>query len=164
MINLLLIASSFVPSLGIVFRTIDKSMPDVITFSSICWLLYSVFVLIVYISFGDKTYVFSTISNSFITVFQMFLGEFPYTAMYNADPVISAFVLFSFVVLMNFLVINMYTAIVIRTYNKLQGRMLFLGESMARILTKHGKKKAKNLMNLICCRSNIKKPKDDKAS
>jgi hypothetical protein len=84
--------------------------------------------------------------------------------MYNADSVISAFVLASFVVLINFLVLNMYTAIVIRTYNKLQGRMLFMGESMASILTKHGAKKFKNLMNLICCRSSIKKPQDDKAS
>lgn len=87
----------------------------------------------------------------------MFMSEVPYAAMYQADPAVSALVLITFVVSMNFLILNMYTAIVIRTYNKLQARMLFLGESMARILAKHGKKKAKNLMNLVCCRRTNKK-------
>ena len=52
----------------------------------------------------------------------MLLGELPYPAMYKADPSISAIVLIFFVIIMNFMVINMYTAIVIRTYNKLQER------------------------------------------
>ena len=66
----------------------------------------------------------------------MFLGDYPYDAMYKADPAVAALVLILFVFIMNFMMMNMYTAIVIRTYNKLQARQLFLGESMATILAK----------------------------
>jgi len=69
MLNLLLVASSFIPSLGIVFLTMKKSLADIVAFTSICWLFYFVFVVINYISFGEKTYGFSTFLNSFITVF-----------------------------------------------------------------------------------------------
>lgn len=54
-----------------------------------------------------------------VACFQMLIGEFPYTAMYKADESIAAIVLIIFVIIMNFMVLNMYTAIVIRTYNKL---------------------------------------------
>lgn len=91
----------------------------------------------------------------------MFLGEFDYAAMYKADPQVSAIVLILFVVIMNFMVLNMYTAIVIRTYNKLQARQLFLGESMAQILIKHSKKKTKNWVNFFACRSTFTKAKKD---
>ena len=119
MINLLLIASTFLPNLGIVFLTLKASIADMITFSTICWLLFSVFTTICFVSFGEHSVRFNTLMNSYITVFQMFLGELPYSEMYHADPVVSAMVLVAFVVLMNFLILNMYTAIVIRTYNKL---------------------------------------------
>ena len=64
---------------------------------------------------------------------------------------------------MNFMMMNMYTAIVIRTYNKLQVRQLFLGESMATILAKQAKKKSKHWFNLIACRSPFQKNKNDDA-
>ena len=59
MLNLLLVASSFIPSLGIVFLTIKKSLADIATFTSICWLFYFVFVVINFVSFGEKTHGFN---------------------------------------------------------------------------------------------------------
>ena len=93
----------------------------------------------------------------------MFLGEYPYDAMYKADGAVAALVLILFVFIMNFMMMNMYTAIVIRTYNKLQARQLFLGESMATILAKQAKKKSKHWINLILCRSPFNKGKNDDA-
>ena len=161
MLNLLLIASDILPSLGILFRTIEKSMADIFVFSTICLLMFSVFVVIVYVSFGEHNYQFSEISMAMVACFQMLLGEFPYTAMYKADSYISGIILVLFVVIMNFMMLNMYTAIVIRTYNKLQERQLFLGESMAHIVKKHAEKKAVYWKNVICCNSTFKKGKSD---
>ena len=96
-----------------------------------------------------------------VACFQMFLGEFPYKEMYKSDPSVSGIVLVLFVFIMNFMVLNMYTAIVIRTYNKLQARQLFLGESMALILTRHAKKRTKRWINFFCCKSTYKTPKKE---
>ena len=163
MINLLLIASGFLPSLGILFRTIEKSMKDIFVFTTISMLIFCIFVIVVYVSFGEHNYQFSTISTSFLACFKMFLGDYPYDAMYKADPAVAALVLILFVFIMNFMMMNMYTAIVIRTYNKLQARQLFLGESMATILAKQAKKKSKHWINLILCRSPFNKGKNDDA-
>ena len=157
MLSLLLIASDILPSLGILFRTIEKSMNDIFVFSTICLLMFSVFVVITFVSFGEHNYQFSSISLAMVACFQMLIGEFPYTDMYKADPSIAGIVLVIFVIIMNFMVLNMYTAIVIRTYNKLQERQLFLGESMAHILKKKAEKKARDWKNVFCCNSNFKK-------
>ena len=77
--------------------------------------------------------------------------------------VLSAIVLIMFVLVMNFMVLNMYTAIVIRTYNKLQARQLFLGESMAQIQAKKAKKKITNCLNLLRCRSTFSQNRDEGA-
>ena len=61
MINLLLIASGFLPSLGILFRTIEKSMKDIFVFTTISMLIFCIFVIVVYVSFGEHNYQFSTI-------------------------------------------------------------------------------------------------------
>lgn len=53
MINLLLTASVILPSLGILFRTIERSMADMFVFTMITLLIYIVFVITVYISFGE---------------------------------------------------------------------------------------------------------------
>lgn len=159
MINLLLVASAFVPSLGILFQTINKSLPDILTFTTICVMFFCVFVVISYISFGEQVYGFKSITDCVMTVYKMFLGEFAYSSMYDADPQVSAVVFALFIFIMNWLIINMYTAIVIRTYNKLQARMLFLGESVAVLIGKRTKKRFRNYFNLLCCRSTFKKQK-----
>lgn len=139
-------------------------MADIVTFTAIYTLFFSVFIVICFISFGEHTFGMSSITLSATTVYQMFLGEFPYTTMFNADSQVSALVLFIFVFSMNLLIMNMYTAIVIRQYNKLQARMLFLGESVAVIIAKRTKKRVKNYVNFLCCRSTFKKPKQEKAN
>jgi len=155
MINLLLTASVILPSLGILFRTIERSMADMFVFTTITLLIYVVFVITVYISFGEQVYQFSSLAEAFLSCFEMFLGDIYYTRMFEADPQVSAVVLILFVLIMNFMVLNMYTAIVIRTYNKLQARQLFLGESMAKIQAKKAKKKITNCLNLLRCRSSL---------
>ena len=119
MINLLLTASVILPSLGILFRTIERSMADMFVFTMITLLIYLVFVITVYISFGEQVYQFSSLTEALLSCFEMFMGDIYYTRMFLADSKVSAIVLIMFVLVMNFMVLNMYTAIVIRTYNKL---------------------------------------------
>ena len=86
MINLLLTASVILPSLGILFRTIERSMADMFVFTMITLLIYIVFVITVYISFGEQVYQFSSLTESFLSCFEMFMGDIYYTRMYKADP------------------------------------------------------------------------------
>jgi len=53
MINLLLTVSVILPSLGILFRTIEKSMNDMFVFTTITLLIFLVFVITVNVSFGE---------------------------------------------------------------------------------------------------------------
>ena len=122
MINLLLTASVILPSLGILFKTIERSINDMFVFTMITLSIFIVFVIAVYVSFGEQIYQFHSLAEAFLSCFEMFLGDFYYGRMYKADPKIAAIILFFFCTVMNFMVMNMYTAIVIRTYHKLQAR------------------------------------------
>lgn len=86
MYNILLSASMILPSLGILFHTIERSLSDIFIFSTICMLIFSIFVVIFHLSFGEQNYFYSTVPNALVTCFQMFLGEINYTAMFKADP------------------------------------------------------------------------------
>jgi len=77
-----------------------------------------------------------------MTNFEMLFGEFPYEEMYEANSTASAAFFFSFVFVFSFFVMNMYTAIIIRTYQKLREQKLALSEAMATILFRTTKKKA----------------------
>ena len=151
MLALLLSLSAKLPSLGILFNTIEKSLGDVLVFTTIFLLIFYVFVVLCHVSFGYQAFAFHDRAISIITCFTMMLGEYPYTAMFKANPQVSAITLLLFVFIINFMIINMYSAIVIRTYNKLQARQLFLGESMAKMLEKDTKKRLNRCYDLITC-------------
>ena len=50
----------------------------------------------------------------------MIFGEYFYTTMFKADSQVSAFIFVVFVYIFTFVTINMYIAIVMRTYVKLR--------------------------------------------
>ena len=158
MLNVLYTASNTLPSLGILFTTIEKSLADMIYFTAVTSLFFLVFVNIYYISFGELNFSYSTLASSFLSNFRQLLGEMNYQKTYEADPQVSAIVLVLFVLIMNFMVLSMYTAIVIRTYHKLQARMIFLGEAMAIIVKKRARKNIQNWINLLRCRSTFTQP------
>ncbi len=53
MYNILLSASMILPSLGILLTTIERSLSDIFIFSTICMLIFSIFVVIFHLSFGE---------------------------------------------------------------------------------------------------------------
>ena len=69
MLNLLVVAQSILPSLGILFRTIEKSMADIFVFTTITLLIFAVFVVIVFVSFGEHNYNFASIGRSMLACF-----------------------------------------------------------------------------------------------
>lgn len=77
-LNFLLVASNYVPSLGILFETLSRAKRDILTFTMIVILVFVVSSVACTLLYGDRMEVFKTLSSSLITNFQMFFGEIPY--------------------------------------------------------------------------------------
>ena len=76
--------------------------------------------------FGYRAGAFSNIPQSASTCLQMIFGEYFYTIMFKADSEVSAFIFVVFVYIFTFVTINMYIAIVMRTYVKLREQKMYL--------------------------------------
>lgn len=62
------------------------------------------------------------------------MGRYYYSSMYKIHPEFSYLIMLMVSLFFTFFVLNMYTAIVARTYNKMRETKFFLTEAMARIL------------------------------
>ena len=82
--------------------------------------------------------------------------------MYETDPNTSAIIFLLSVVFFTYFVMNMYTAIVVRTYNKLRESKFFLAEAMARILLKDSKDYLDKWARFFICRRTPKPTRKDR--
>ena len=89
------------------------------------------------------------------------VGQYDYSGMYEADPNTSAIIFLLSVVFFTYFVMNMYTAIVVRTYNKLRESKFFLAEAMARILLKDLKDYLDKWYRFFICRRTPKPTRSD---
>jgi len=152
-LTLLMLASQRLPSLGILGETIYSSRGDLLVFTLMVTLCLFMMIVACNALFGSREFLFHTLSQSFMTNIQMMLGVFPYQEMYNANYKVAAVIFLFCVFFFVFFVMSMYTAIMIRTYNKLRPKKFFVSEAIARILWKDTREQAKNLLNLIFCRN-----------
>ena len=83
----------------------------------------------------------------------MIFGEYFYTTMFKADSQVSAFIFVVFVYIFTFVTINMYIAIVMRTYVKLREQKMYLSQAMARLFWNQTKTNLLNIFNLLFCRN-----------
>ena len=103
--------------------------------------------------FGYRAGAFSNIPQSASTCLQMIFGEYFYTIMFKADSEVSAFIFVVFVYIFTFVTINMYIAIVMRTYVKLREQKMYLSQAMARLFWNQTKTNLLNIFNLLFCRN-----------
>ena len=104
----------------------SRSKHDMCCFTTIIMLLFMSFVTTCNMLFGYQAAAFSSIPQSTFTCLQMMFGEYFYTTMYRADSEVSAFIFVVFVYTFTFVTINMYIAIVMRTYLKLREQKMYL--------------------------------------
>ena len=152
-LNFLLVAALAFPSLGILFETMSRSKHDMCYFTTIVMFLFMSFVATCNMLFGYRASAFSNIPQSSFTCLQMMFGEYFYRAMFEADPEISAFIFVVFVYIFTFVTINMYIAIVMRTYIKLREHKMYLSQAMARLFYNETKTNLLNIFNLLFCQN-----------
>ena len=119
-IMVLLVLSKRLPSLAIMFETIERARFDIFYFSTTVLMALFITSTGFQVVFGANELLFSTFLDSFCTNYRQLLGDFQYEKMYNANPACAAVCFVFFVFFFCFLCINMYTAIIIRHYNNLQ--------------------------------------------
>lgn len=82
----LLVLSISLPSLAIMFETIERARFDIFYFTTTVFILLFITSIGFQVVFGDNEELFSTIGYSMATNYRQLLGDFQYEKMYNANP------------------------------------------------------------------------------
>jgi len=104
------------PRLAFLTRTLSESLGSLIPFMFVFSTVYACFVCSGQLLFGAEVETFSTVSNSVLTLFNMLLGEFDYDELSSADETNAVLFLVSFYVLVYYLLLNFFLAIVLDAY------------------------------------------------
>jgi hypothetical protein len=104
-------------SLSFLQNTIGAAVVDLYYYIIMLVSLLFGFVFLAYIAFGPHSDRFSTISKSLITCFEMLIGEFDYANMKDANPDIAPFFFVFYLLLFVFIMLNIFIAILERSYS-----------------------------------------------
>ena len=130
-------------------------------FSGIFLLIFVVQAIVDYLLFGEQLEEFHSVGEAIIACFMQIFGVFNYTRMYNADKDVAVYNFTFSTLTFCFLGINMYTAIVLRSYNKLRERKMKLGEAMGELVRVRAEENVQLWVNLISCASKRRKNRDN---
>eukprot|EP00743_Colponemidia_sp_Colp-15_P005693 GILK01006121.1.p1 GENE.GILK01006121.1~~GILK01006121.1.p1 ORF type:complete len:936 (-),score=211.15 GILK01006121.1:87-2894(-) len=97
--------------------------------------IFVAYVMLGHYMFGDRISGLDTISKSFSTLFKMILGSFDYQALSDINPYMAPIFFYSFMMLVIFVLLNVFLAIVNDTYQVIKkrgrrGKDLTLGEML----------------------------------
>lgn len=132
--NLKALTSKF-PAFGVLFETISEARMDLLYFSVMSLAIALAFAVVAYSLFGPHSEVFSTMNGASLSLLKMAFGRdyFKDFDESNSDISIPFFVIYSFI--FYFVILNVYAAIVMRTYDNLRQKKQLLTEAMADIVT-----------------------------
>lgn len=125
---------------------------DLVLFSTIVSFVFVSTAFAFFMLFGQSLFKFHTMSLAIVSLYQMILGQFEYTSLYDANPHAAGAVFTIFVFFFIGFVIPMYTAIIIRNYNRLMLRKSLLSAGMARIVYQNAEQNLSNYFNLLTFR------------
>ena len=117
--NLRTLTSKF-PSFGVLFETIDAAKGDLLYFSIISGVMVISFTMICYCLFGCNEDLFSTVQTAMMTIMKMTFGQDYFPEIYASNPKGSVIFFIIFSIFMYFIILNVYAAIVMRTYDNLR--------------------------------------------
>lgn len=89
------------------------------------------------------------VNNSF-----MIFTEIQYDELYKANQYLAKYFFLLFIFVFVFLIMPIYTAIMIQTYEQLRRQKLLLSQAMARILLNNFKTRVRKWRNFLCCVKN----------
>ena len=149
--NLKALTSNF-PALGVLFETISAARMDLLYFNIITLVLACGAAMIAYCIFGENSSFFDTIQSSFVSVIRMIFGYDMFSEFDGQNPSAALPFFLVFAILFYFVILNVYAAIVIRTYDNLRQNKQLLTEALADIFEKQALEHTETFWNIIFCR------------
>lgn len=148
--NLKTLTSKF-PAFGVLFETISAARMDLLYFTIISGVLTLALTIICYCLFGPNELRFYSQAEAAMSILQMLFGRdlFPELRRSNAEAAIVFFILYA--ITFYFVILNVYAAIVMRTYDNLRQKKQLLTEAMADIFAKQAREHTNRVRNFICC-------------
>lgn len=137
------------PSFGVLFDTIRGAKRDIFNFGLITIVLLNAFALAGHLGFGMSSEYFSTVDSSFMTLFEMILGNANMYFFGDVNPELSKIFFLIYMSLFFFILLNMFLAIVIATYTDIRQRNQKLLEAKADLTAKDAKLAKQKWINLI---------------
>jgi hypothetical protein len=149
------------PSFGLLFDTVRRAYVDISNFTIILVALLLAFGLMGTICFGAQAEQFSTLQNSMLTLFTALLNNSFYEIVQKANDSMAAVFFILFIILFNFVLMNMFLAIVMSTFHELSNENSHLLQAKASLTADQVKKARDNWRNLLCCRVNMRSQRVD---
>ncbi|CDW74117.1 polycystic kidney disease 2-like 1 [Stylonychia lemnae] len=107
--------------------------------------------------FGQHEERFMNANASIMTLFQMMFGEVEFQKINAANSFLAPIFFILFILAFFYIIINFFSAIIMRTYDNMRQRKQLVTEAMAEIVAQEANQHKEIWLNLICCR--IKQPK-----
>ncbi len=101
--------------------------------------------------FGYYSGSYSAVGTSIMAMFVKIVGKVNYSEMYDANPSMAPMILFPFAIVFFFVLLNMFVAIVMSSYEILRNSTQLKTEANARIAEEEGATWTKKLMNFVFC-------------
>lgn len=109
------------PRMSLMWKTLEKAVPDLVAFLVFFAIIFFTFVMTGYLVFGAKLSNFRTFTKSIFACFNMLLGDFNYDEMERkGERTFAPFFLTAFMILVTFILVNVFLAIVQDAYVAVQ--------------------------------------------
>jgi hypothetical protein len=146
------------PSFGVVFQTLQRAYPEILTFIFIIVVTFLGVALMGHAAFGWFSTNYYYLEDSLFTLYDMFLGTYEYESICQvyACPSITPFFFISFMFIFNFILLNVFLCIIRANYYETKLKKQMSNEAFAMIAADDSKNFYKKLENLIL----FKNPED----
>ena len=144
------------PSFGVLFDTIRGAKSDILYFGIITLALLCGFVFMGHLVFGIQLQDFSSVTQSFISLFIMILGDVDFMKLYKENKDIAPLFFIVFNVLFILILVNMFLAIVMATYIDLRKKNYTVTQAKAKIIEEDIRKVNQAWFDLVFCKSPVR--------
>jgi len=104
-------------------ETLAKCAKDIMGFLVMFLIVFVAFMQWGFLLFGTQVKDFSTVGDSFFTLFRIILGDFDFEAIENANRILGPFYFLVFVFFVFFVLLNMFLAIINDTYGAVKDEL-----------------------------------------
>ncbi|XP_051939585.1 polycystin-2 isoform X1 [Hippocampus zosterae] len=103
--------------------TMSRCAKDLVGFAIMFFIIFLAYAQLAYLLFGTQVDDFSTFQASIFTQFRIILGDFEFSKIEEANPVLGPVYFTTFVFFIFFILMNMFLAIINDTYSEVKGDM-----------------------------------------